>query len=401
MQTPLRTCLSLIGLLLASHFQQAFAQSKSPAASGYIPWFTVQNKTIVVQTGSITKPLAKDVTLPNGSRVEYRTQSIVLADGRRVVMQEGDLLNLNGEFIRKKSAAAEAPRPTAKPAVVAVPTPVPVVDSAPTQSAFPYRSTIPVNGKLKGVVELSPNGFNLFVVRVDANGNWKLEKSDLGNSTVVQKMGTEENLRNELKRYISQILDAGVAATDVHFAVSSAAASTEGTPRIVRELGDLHYAVTTVVPESEGEFSLRSALPPPFADKAFVVDIGPINTKISWVEAGQPHVVYTYGTRYLDKNVDAAEVTADIKAKAAQVPVALRGTCFIVGEIPSELAKAGRQGQEPYTVLRPASAYPAPTNPTAQAGMSIYQGVAAATGCATFVYNYDTNLPIGYLLSLP
>ena len=153
----------------------------------------MKNNVMVVQTGENVKPLSKDITLPNGIRVEHLTRSIVLTNGNRVKLKEGDMLSLNREFIQRNTATEPEVAPatsvatlsaSAGPAVASLETtlvpssptaPAPVSDPA-AAPAFSYRPTAPVGGKLKGVVELGASGFNLFIVRVDNQRNWKLEK---------------------------------------------------------------------------------------------------------------------------------------------------------------------------------------------------------------------------------
>lgn len=469
MKAPLLASFLLGALLLAGARPQAHAQKtrgrdKLPVA-GYIPWFTVQNKTVVLQTGATTKPLTQDVTLPNGIRVEYRTQSIVLTNGKRVQLKEGDLLNLNGDFVQKApepvatpaapavtptvaaapaltapAAASSTPAPVASPPAAPAPTapapvaatpaasppvaPAPVASapaaptpaapapaaSAPATSApaaapaapsFTYRPAAPVNGKLRGVVELGASGFDMFIIRVDEKRNWKTEKVEYGNSMVMENMATETDIRAGLKKYIAQMIDFGVAGPDIHFVVSSGAALSPSAQRIVASLKALKYVATVVTPEREGALGLRAALPPDFIGKAFMMDMGSANSRLAWYEDGKPRVVETYGSKYYEQKINPAVVAADAKAKAAQVPIPLRGTCFIMGGAPFDLAKTTRQGQEPYTVLRPADAYAQLTGAKTKAGLNIYQAVAAATGCQQFVFGYAPNFTIGYLLSLP
>ena len=398
------TSLFLSITLLAAGPQRARAQAPSSTS---IPWFTVQSQAIVVQNGAKSKPLNKDVTLPNGIRVEYRTQSLLLTNGSRVPLKEGDMLSLNGEFIRKTVDASPAPAlaPTPVMALVAAPMAAPV--AAPTTTvaaapvAFMYRPAAPVNGKLKGVVELGASGFNMFIIRIDAKRNWKLEKSEFGNSLVMENMATEEDIRNGLKAYIGKMLDFGVAGRDVHFVVSSGASMADVTRRIVKSLEALKFKVNTVTPEREGALGLLAAMPKGFANQAFMVDMGSGNTKISWMDGSQPRTNSTYGAKYYEKGFDDATVAADVKAKAGQVPAGLSKTCFIIGGVPYELAKAVRQGQEPYTTLLGPDSYPQLSGAKIKSGLNIYQAVASATGCSQFVFGYDTNFTIGYLLSLP
>ena len=414
MRTPLFASLLLGGLLLATAPRPAAAQS---AVNGSIPWLTVQNQALMVQTGTKIKPVGKDVTLPNGTRVEFRTRMVVLANGSRIQMKEGDMLSLNGEFMHKTPTAAEpvvaVGAPVAAPVAALVPAlappaaPVPAPAPAPVTLApaaaptFTYRPAAPVNGKLRGVVELGASGFNLFIIRVDEKRRWKLEKSEFGNSLVMENMATEADIRNGLKSYIGQMLDFGVAGRDIHFVVSSGAALSAGTQKIVKGLQSINYVVTTVTPEREGALGLLAALPPTYADKAFVVDMGSANSKIAWYEKGRPRTADTYGSKYFEKGTADAVVAAEVRTKAEQVPAAVRGTCFIIGGVPYELAKAVRQGQEPYTTLRPANGYPQLKGAKIASGLNIYQALAEATGCQQFVFGYDTNFTIGYLLSLP
>jgi hypothetical protein len=422
MKSSLFSSVLLAASLLVASVAPVSAQKRGvQSANGSLPWFTVVNKRMMVQTGSSSKILAKDVTLPNGSRVEYQTQSVVLANGTRVHLKEGDLLSLNGELIQKSPANVAPPAdatasitPVASPvpnvmtatATPPAPAPVaaavaPVLAAAPAATpAFTYRPEAPVNGKLKGVVELGASGFNMFIVRIDSKRNWKTEKVEYGNSLVMENMATEADIRIGLKAYIGQMLDFGVDGRDIHFVVSSGAAMVPSTLRIVKGLQALKYVVTTVTPEREGALALRAALPPGFSDKAFVVDMGSANTKISWLTKGQPQVQDTYGSKYFEKGVDDAIVAAEVKAKAAQVPAQLRGTCFVIGGVPYELAKTVRQGTEPFTVLHSPTNYSELKGAKIKSGLNIYQAVAEATGCKQFVFGYDTPFTIGYLLSL-
>ena len=402
MNKYLLTSLFLSIAVLAVGPQQAQAQAP---ASGSIPWFTVQGQTILVQNGAKSKPLDKNVTLPNGIQVEYRTQSLLLTNGSRIPLKNGDMVSLNGEFIRKAVDATPvlAPTSTLAPAVAlaAATVATPTVAVAATPTAFMYRPVAPVNGKLKGVVELGASGFNSFIVRVDDKRNWKLERSEYGNSLVMENLATEDDIRKGLKTYIGQMLDYGVSSRDVHFVVSSGALMAQVTGRIIKALNSLHYVVNTVTPEQEGILSLKSVLPPSYNDKAFVVDIGSGNTKMSWMERGTPKSVHTYGAKYFERNTDSTTVSNDARTVARKVPEAQRGTCFIIGGVPFDMAKIVRQGKERYTVLRPPAGYADQRAAKIKGGLNIYNAVANTTNCPQFVFDWDANFTIGYLLSLP
>ncbi|HEY9702052.1 MAG TPA: hypothetical protein V6C58_06380, partial [Allocoleopsis sp.] len=52
--------------------------------------------------------------------------------------------------------------------------------AAGARPTFNYKPTPPLNGKLKGVVELGASGFNSFIINIDAQKDWKLEKAEYG-----------------------------------------------------------------------------------------------------------------------------------------------------------------------------------------------------------------------------
>ena len=296
--------------------------------------------------------------------------------------------------------------PAAPPAVDASTATAPGAASSPATTtsasgaAFTFTPPAPVNGKLKGVVELGASGFNSFIVRIDPARRWKMEKAEFGNSLVMENMASDEDVRKGLKAYIGSMLDYGVGGRDIHFVVSSGAAKAESTAKIVKGLRTLNYVVNTVTPEQEGVLGLKSVLPTEYAAKAFVVDIGSGNTKISWQQNGARQSVETYGAKYFQNGTADEVVAAEVKQKVQQVPAALRGTCFIIGGVPFEMAKLGRQGKERFTVLNGPGTYQL-ENAKSKAGLNIYRAVAEATGCQQFVFDWDANFTIGYLLTLP
>lgn len=272
--------------------------------------------------------------------------------------------------------------------------------TASAGSAFTYTPPAPVDGKLKGVVELGASGFNSFVITVDKEKRWKLEKSEFGNSLVTENMATDEDVRIGLKKYIGTMLDYGVGSKDIHFVVSSGAAKAEVTTKITRVLKSLGYVVNQVSAEQEGQLALKSVLPAEYADKAFVVDIGSGNTKISWIDGGKISALESYGAKYFQDGTDDSKVYQEVSAKAKLIPANLRNTCFIIGGVPFEMAKEVRKGKERYTTLSAPLAYSKLTNAKSKAGVNIYKAVTDSTGCQQFVFDWDANFTIGFLLGL-
>lgn len=271
--------------------------------------------------------------------------------------------------------------------------------SGQSQKSFTFTPPEPQNGKLKGVVEMGASGFNSFIVRIDDQKHWKLEKAEFGNSLVIENMASDDDIRAGLKSYIGKMLDFGVGGRDIQFVVSSGAVKAEGTQKIIRALKTLNYVVNTVTPEQEGSLGLRAVLPAEYYDNSFVADIGSGNTKISWKEGGSTKALETYGAKYFQNGTSDETVATDVQAKAKQVPSDHRKTCFIIGGVPFELAKSVRKGKERYTVLDAPSAYKL-DNAKSKAGLNIYKAIADATGCDQFVFDWDANFTIGYLLTL-
>ena len=277
-------------------------------------------------------------------------------------------------------------------------------DTKPSSSVseFNYTPKEPVNGTLKGVVELGASGFNMFIINVDKDKNWKQEKAEFGSSLVAEGMTSGKDVKETLKNYIANIVNFGVSTKNIHFVVSSGAAQSDKIPDIVRALKQMGYIVNTVTPEQEGKLALSCVLPKEFYEDSYVVDIGSGNTKISWAtgaDLASAKSVETHGAKYFQKNTPEATVSSDAAAAAAKIPQKNRSTCFIIGGIPFELAKKNRNGKERYTVLKMPKDY-TPEGEKQKAGLNIYKAIQAQTKTDTFVFDWSANFTIGFLLGL-
>ena len=296
--------------------------------------------------------------------------------------------------------AAPSSVPKAKAADPAAVEPTAAAAALNARPAFNYPAPKPVGGKVRGVIELGASGFNSFVVRTDARRNWELQKAEFDNSLLMENLASNEEIRRGLRAYIANMLDYGVGGKDIHFVVSSGALKMAAAHRISKELTQMGYVVNRMTPEKEAALGLSVAMPPPFSNRAFVVDIGSGGTEISWLADGKPQSVSTFGSKYYEYGAADEVVASDVKAKAQQVPAQYRQTCFIIGGVPYEMAKQVRQGTERYTVLNAPDAYQF-DKAKAKSGLVIYRALAEATGCKQFVFDWDANFTIGYLLSLP
>ena len=266
---------------------------------------------------------------------------------------------------------------------------------------FDYKAKEPVGGKLKGVVELGASGFNSFIVRIDAQKNWKLEKADFGSSLVYEKLTSDTDVKDGLKNYISNMLSFGVSPRDIHFVISSGAQKVEITTKIIAFLKNMGYVVNAVTADQEGKLGYKCALPKDYENDAFVCDIGSGNTKVSWMEGGQVKTFETYGAKYFQNNTADDAVYNEVKRLSDKIPAARRKTCFIIGGVPFTLAKQVRTGKERFTILNAPEKYKDGGDAKTKAGLNIYKAVADGTDCLQFVFDWDANFTIGFLLNLP
>jgi hypothetical protein len=264
---------------------------------------------------------------------------------------------------------------------------------------FDYTPTPPVNGKLRGVVELGASGFNSFVIRSDAQKNWKLEKADYGASLVYEKLTSDDDVKTGLKNYISGMLNFGVSPRDIHFVISSGAQKVELTKKITEYLRTMGYVVNLVTAEQEGKLGYKSVMPKDYTGDAYVVDIGSGNTKIAWQEGGALKSLEGAGAKYFQNGMSDQTVYNEIKAKADKIPFPNRKVCFIIGGVPFSLAKQVRNGKERFTVLNAPDKY-SPKDAKDKAGLNIYKAIAEATSTQQFVFDWDANFTIGFLLDM-
>lgn len=160
------------------------------------------------------------------------------------------------------------------------------------------------------------------------------------------------------------------------------------------------YFVNKVTPEQEGTYALQCVLPKDYENDAFVVDIGSGNTKISWKEGSSIKAIESYGAKYYQNNTADDVVYSEVKSKASQVPAAKRKVCFIIGGAPFSMAKLTRNGKERFTVLSDPASYKDQADAKIKAGVNIYKGINDATDCMQFVFDWDANFTIGFLLNL-
>jgi hypothetical protein len=279
-------------------------------------------------------------------------------------------------------------------------TPATTTTDANTETReFNYTPEKPENGSLRGVVEVGATGFNSFVIDVDNQRRWEIVSKDFGESLAYEGLATTEDIRAGLKKYLAAMFDKGVSKNNMHFVISSGAQKEPKTTTISNELKKMGYVVNNVTAEQEGKFGFNATVPASFADNSFLVDIGSGNTKISWEENGKLQSLELPGAKYFEKGTPDDQVYNEVKSKVSQIPENKRNVGFVLGGVPFSLAKQHRKGEERYTVLKAPQSYKA-TDKRVASGLNIYKGIMDATGTDTFVFDWDANFTIGFLLGL-
>ena len=267
---------------------------------------------------------------------------------------------------------------------------------------FNYIPPKPKNGILKGVVELGTSGFNYFIVEIDENKNWKLKEAAYGKSLIAEAMTTTDEIDRKLNKFLTKIETLGVAKEHINFVVSSGALKEEVTQLIIEELKKRAHVIKEISPKEEAIYSLKAILPEAFKKNAFVVDLGSGNTKISFVENGELIGKETHGSKYHQKGTEDDVVYNDVKEVATLVPEENRKFCFLIGGIPFQLAEEFRKEEERYTVLssniKKFDKVKQEKGKKIESGLTIYKAIVDATGCQNFIFDWEANFTIGYLL---
>jgi len=264
------------------------------------------------------------------------------------------------------------------------------------------KTDIPINGTLKGVIEVGASGFNSFIVDIDKDKNWQATKKNFGKSLAWEGFANTDDIYTQTKDYIAEMAEMGVAGRNIHFVMSSGALKAKGIDKVEQAIRKKGFMVNAVTADQEGKYALKAALPKDYVNNSFVVDMGSGNTKISWYEGAALRTLETYGAKYfaLDPRPIDGDVYNQIKALAAKVPSDKRQNCFIIGGIPFKLAQKVRQGEERFVTLLSPDRYSAGDDVKMLSGLNIYKAIVDGTGTSTFVFDEDANFTIGFLLSL-
>lgn len=260
----------------------------------------------------------------------------------------------------------------------------------------------PINGKLKGVIEVGASGFNSFVVNMDSDKNWELVSKQFGKSLAYEGFANVDDVAKGLKDYLGVIFEKGVSGRNVHFVMSSGALKNPKTELIAKGIEKMGYVVNRVTATQEGQYAAKALLDAKYRTNSFTVDIGSGNTKISWYEGDRIKSLEGDGAKYYQK--DPAPTDAQINSQIAElikkIPSSNRENCFIIGGVPFELASKSRQGEERFTILGSPDTYSSGDNVKLQKGLVIYRSVFENSGAKNIIFDWDANFTVGFLLTL-
>lgn len=258
----------------------------------------------------------------------------------------------------------------------------------------------PVNGTTKGVIEVGASGFNAFAVVTDKNKNWELLYKEFGESLAIEGFATTTDVHNGMKSYLGKIFEKGVNGKNVHFVMSSGALKNKNSELIARAIEEKGYIVNRVTPEKEGKYALLALLPKAYKNNSFVVDIGSGNTKVSYYSGAAIKSFEGPGAKYYQNSTSDNSVAQQIQDIVKQIPTDHRENCFIIGGVPFKMAKEARRGEERFTYLKSPDEYSFGDDVKLKSGLNIYQAIIDGTGTQNFIFDWDANFTIGFLLTL-
>jgi len=266
--------------------------------------------------------------------------------------------------------------------------------------AVKVTTETPINGQYKGVIEVGASGFNAFVVNIDKDKNWQLVSKEFGASLAYEGFATTDDVYSQLKKYIANIADKGVKGNNIHFVISSGALKNPKIDLVADAIQKKGFVVNRVTADQEGKYALKALLPKQYKDKSFTVDIGSGNTKINWYTGDKMNTVECSGAKYYEINKTDQEVYNEIKEAIAKVPAANRQFCFMIGGVPFKLAQETRSGEERFTQLKNPDEYSGGDDVKKKSGLNIYRAIYENSNCDSFIFDWDANFTIGFLMTI-
>lgn len=265
--------------------------------------------------------------------------------------------------------------------------------------SFNHYAPLPVNGKHKGVIVMGCSGFDAFVIEVDKNRNWKQKEALFGKSLMMENQMTYEMLEEKMVIYMEKMANYAIDKSDIYLVMSSVISTNEDRKNLLTKTAN-QFGITarTVDYSDEARFAFMAMMPDEYKDKAFVIDLGSGNTKISWEENGVIKTRETYGSKYKQENHNHETIFKAVSEIASSIPDDLAKNCFLIGGAPYELANKNKEYTDRYTVLEPLENYQ-PTDEKVIGGINILQAVVLTKKTRNFIFDWESNFGIGFVLN--
>lgn len=270
-------------------------------------------------------------------------------------------------------------------------------------TSFDYISKKPINGILRGVIEIGTTGFNYFIIEVDTKKNWELKFKEYGKSLISEGMTTPLQIKSKLSAYIVTLKNYGVKLENIKILISSGALKEEITQEILEKLKEENIKAKLVTSKTEAIYGLMATIPEQFMASSFLIDMGSGNTKVAYKDDEGFVGEETYGSKYHQKGIEDKEVFDEIKTLIRTIPKNKRETCFIIGGIPYELSKLMENTEEKRYISLPInSSYflssKEKIGKRLKSGLNIYKAITDEVKCKRVVFDKKSNFAIGYLL---
>jgi hypothetical protein len=98
------------GLAATPHLSVAQATGGQPVRPGRTTQFLFTRGAVVQRIGNQTTPLAKNIRLPNGTKINVRSGIVELPTGKITTLREGDYVNAEGGIVFGTPSSAAAAR---------------------------------------------------------------------------------------------------------------------------------------------------------------------------------------------------------------------------------------------------------------------------------------------------
>ncbi len=255
-----------------------------------------------------------------------------------------------------------------------------------------------ITGKKMGSVIIGSTGFDAFQIEIDSIGNWKLINSRFNPSRVHEDEVTLEMVTSGLTEYFNEMVEDGILEDDIYLLISSSASQNPRLTGITAVLERIGMNVTSINSFDEGKYGYLALMIPELNDSSYVVDLGSGNTKVSWIENGEIRSMETYGSKYHQLKTPDQLVFNEMENIIKMIPEPNRKYCLIIGGVPFRLAKDLEKHLGRYTFLKQPEFYEPGDDETLKSGLNIYRSIYQTSGTRCFVFDWNSNFSIGYLI---